>query len=374
MELTERDYAYWLFNVPEIGNITADKLLCSGISCRDVYNMSAKELSQYMTARKADRIVKARALWDFEEETERLREKGIRFISRIEPEFPDKLKNIPNPPFAIYVKGKLPDPAVPTVAIIGARMCSEYGRYMSRHFGQGLAMSGVQIISGMARGIDGIAQQAALDAGGHAFGVLGCGADICYPPENQPIYDGMLSSGGIISEYPPGMQPEARFFPVRNRIISALADVVLVVEARQKSGTQITVDTALEQGREVMAVPGRVTDRLSDGCNYIISQGASVAGSVEDVLDRIHNREIFSRKGDSSEPADSDEMEEVKEPDIEDQIKEIVDIIPVSTSHILEELDRRGICMTVPELIGKLMDMTSRGDILQNGAYYRRVS
>ena len=373
MELTEKDYAYWLFNVPDIGNRSVDKLLSGGISCKDVYDMPAKELSKYLTARRINNIQQAKATWDFEKEAQKLKAKGIRFISRIEPEFPEKLKNIPNAPFAIYVKGKLPDPKVPTVAIIGARMCSEYGRYMARYFGQGLAMSGIQIVSGLARGVDSIAQQAALEAGGQSFSVLGCGVDICYPPENQPIYDSCLSSGGIISEYPPGLEPIAKNFPVRNRIISALSDVVLVVEARQKSGTQITVDTALEQGKEVMAVPGRVTDRLSDGCNYIISQGASVAGTVEDVLNRIWNKEVFAPAA-SKDDIKDDEMEEVKEMKVEDIIREIVDIIPVSTSHISEELGRRGIDMSIPKLIGVLMDMTSRGEILQNGAYYRRVA
>lgn len=372
MEITEKDYAYWLFNVPEIGNRSLDKLLCSGISCKDVYNMRERELAKYLSVRKAANIQKSKAAWDFEKEAQKLRDKGVRFISRIEPEFPEKLKNIPNPPFAVYVKGELPDPSIPTVAIIGARMCSEYGRYMARYFGRGLALSGVQVISGLARGVDSIAQQAALEVGGRSFSVLGCGCDVCYPPENRGIYDSVLTSGGIISEYPPDTPPEARNFPVRNRIISALSDVVLVVEARQKSGTQITVDTALEQGKEVMAVPGRVIDRLSDGCNHIISQGASVAGSVEDVLDRLWNKNVFS-SGSAYEECGDDEMEEVKAVSLEDQIKEIVDIIPVTTSHIMDELNRRGVDLSIPKLIGILMDMTAHGDILQNGAYYRRV-
>ena len=381
MELSEKDYAYWLFNVEGIGNASADKLLCSGLSCREVYQMGTKELTGLLSRKKAERIEKSRYSWDFEAEKKKLEEKGINFVSRIDPEFPEKLKNIPGAPFAIYVKGSLPDPRVPSVSIVGARMCSEYGRYMARQFGRGLALAGVQVISGMARGIDGIAQGAAIEAGGKSFGIMGCGVDICYPPENKVIYDALLRNGGAISEYPPGMEPQARFFPMRNRIISALSDVLLVVEARQKSGTSITVDTALEQGREVLAVPGRVTDRLSDGCNYLISQGAGVAISVEDVLDRLWNIKGEAKPALSTEPVlknqekdTDDEMEVNKELTLEEKILEIVDIIPVSTSYIAEELFKKGESLSMPALMTTLMDMTCCGKIAQNGAYYRRIA
>lgn len=378
MEISEKDYAYWLFNVPDVGSASVDKLLCSGLSCKDVYGLSSKELTRILSKKKAESIERSRYSWDFEEENKKLAEKGVRFVSRIDPEFPEKLKNIPGAPFAIYVKGELPDPTKPAVSIVGARMCSEYGRYMARQFGRGLALAGVQVISGMARGIDGIAQGAALEAGGRSFGVFGCGVDICYPPENKVIYDALLKNGGAISEYPPGTEPVAKFFPTRNRIISALSDVLLVVEARQKSGTQITVDTALEQGREVLAVPGRVTDRLSDGCNYLISQGAGVAISVEDVLDRLfgmkNEKDAASGRGIIPGPESDNEMEVNKELTLEEMILEIVDIIPVSTSFIAEELFKKGVNVSVPALMTTLMDMTCCGKIAQNGAYYRRIA
>ncbi len=382
MDLRENDYAMWLFNVPTIGNVNADRLLCTGLSCRDIYEMSPKELSKLLTHRQVMSIERSRAIWDFELERKKLDDRGIRVVPRIDPDFPDKLKNIPQAPFAIYVKGRLPDPRIPSVAIIGARMCSEYGRFMARQFGQGLAMSGVQVISGMARGIDGIAQGAAVAAGGSSFAVLGCGVDVCYPEENISIYDSLLESGGVISEFPPGTQPLANFFPMRNRIISALADIVLVVEARQKSGTSITVDTALEQGREVLAIPGRVTDRLSDGCNYLISQGAGVAVSVEDVLDRLwaisgENR-VDTKAGAETGCKDAEREismdDEERELSLQDEILGILDIIPVSASYIMEELYKKGKNISIPVLLSELMDLTGSGKVAQNGAYYRRVS
>ncbi len=386
MELTEKDYAMWLFNVESIGNASMDKLLCSGLSCKDVYGLSSKELSKVLSHKQVENIERSRYSWDFENEKNKLLSKGIRFVSRIDEDFPDKLKNIPNAPFAIYVKGKLPDPNVPSVAVVGARMCSDYGRFMARQFGRDLAIAGIQVISGMARGVDGIAQNAAVAAGGASFGVLGCGVDICYPPENKEIYDALTANGGLISEYPPGMEPIAKFFPLRNRIISALADVLVVVEARRKSGTTITVDTALEQGREVFAVPGRASDRLSDGCNYLISQGAGVAISAADVIDRI-----WTVRGRYEAPANvtsqeeekelalcnldpEDEMNDQPEVSIEEEILGIVDIIPVSSSFILEELYKKGKEISVPQLLTTLMELTYCGKIAQNGAYYRKIA
>ena len=392
MELHDRDYAHWLSNVSGIGSATIDKLLEAGFTCKDVYTAGAKELSAVLKPKQLKSLQESRYSWDFEKEIRKLEEKKIRFISKPDPEYPEKLRNIPDSPFSLYVKGKLPDPEKPSVAIIGARMCSDYGRYMARQFGRGLAMSGVQVISGMARGVDGIAQHAALLAGGRSYGILGCGPDICYPEENRDVYELLHENGGIISEYPPGMEPIANFFPMRNRIISGLSDVLLVVEARQKSGTSITVDTALEQGREVLAVPGRVTDRLSDGCNYLISQGAGVAISVEDVMDRLcqlsRERSSFDKSGTKTrtacektenaapktDPGPESSFHEEKEPTIEDDILSILDIIPVSTSQIMEELYRKGRNTSIPVLMSALMDMTGSGKIAQNGAYYRRVS
>ncbi len=372
--ITENQYAHWLFNVPGTGNTTIDKLLSGGRSCRDIYDMTEKELKEILTAKQAKYLMESRNVWDFEKESKKLLEKNIRFVPRIDEEFPEKLKYIGDAPFAIYVKGKLPDPEVPSVAVIGARMCSEYGRYMSRQLGRGLALAGVQVISGMARGVDGISQKATIQSGGTSFGILGCGVDVCYPEENREVYDGLCTCGGIISEYPPGTMPKANFFPTRNRIISALADVIVVVEARLHSGTQITVDTALEQGREVLAVPGRVTDRLSDGCNSLICQGAGVVLSVEDVLDRIVINRKFKKEvqPDSNIQSAGISIESDTEPTIEDEILDIIDVIPVSASNIMEKLYQKEIDISIPQLLSKLMDMIYQGLIVQESGYYRK--
>lgn len=208
------------------------------------------------------------------------------------PEYPERLKNISGSPKELYVLGRLPEEDRLSVAVIGARDCSEYGKYVARELGAVLGGSRISVVSGMARGIDGISQEAALNAGGSSFAVLGCGVDVCYPEANRQLYERLKISGGILSEYPPGSPALACHFPPRNRIVSGLADVVVVIEARVKSGTLITVDMALEQGREVYVAPGRVTDRLSDGCNRLIKQGAGILLSPEEFLRELLEGEI----------------------------------------------------------------------------------
>lgn len=209
----------------------------------------------------------------------------IRYIRKGEEEYPPKLLELPDSPEGIYVRGRLPDPEKKSVAIVGARMCSPYGRAAASHFARVLAANDVQIISGLALGIDGAAHEGALMASGATFAVLACGCDRCYPRSHIGLYEQIRSTGGILSEEPPGMPPLARLFPKRNRIISILSDLVLVIEARQKSGSLITADFAAEQGRDLLAVPGRLEDELSSGCNELIFQGAGIAISPERVLE-----------------------------------------------------------------------------------------
>ena len=183
------------------------------------------------------------------------------------------------------MKGELPKDEIPSVAVIGARGCTSYGMQVAGLLGRELGGAGIQIVSGLALGIDGAGHQGALDAGGKTFGILGSGVDVCYPKGHWRLYEQMQRQGGVISEFPLGMTPYASHFPMRNRLISGLSDVIIVVEAREKSGSLITVELGLEQGKEVYAVPGQITDALSSGCNQLIRQGAGILTSPEDILD-----------------------------------------------------------------------------------------
>ena len=295
----------WLDRIPEVGSATilALREVLGGDRhfAGEFYRMSKKEREE--TARQAvartgenSRRVGERKVMLLAGGAEKdparyeaeLEEQDIRFAVYDDPEYPSRLRNIPDPPFGLYYYGRLPSGTHPSAAIIGTRMASAYGRDQARLFARTIAAEGVQIVSGMAIGIDGIAGRGALDADGDTFAVLGCGVDICYPKENADLYGALLERGGILSEYPPGTEPQRGLFPSRNRIISGLSDVVLVIEAREKSGTLITVDRALEYGIDVFALPGRVTDRNSRGCNELIRQGAGIATSPQDILDYIY--------------------------------------------------------------------------------------
>lgn len=230
-----------------------------------------------------------------EEFRKKLKEKDIKMVCIGDRDYPEKLMPYGHKPEVLFYKGRLPDKDKPIVAMVGARACSNYGRTMAKKIAGDLAYNNVQIISGMARGIDTYSQLGAVEAGGATFAVLGCGVDICYPTENIELYENIIKTGGIISEYPPGDKPLAWHFPMRNRIISGLSDKVVVVEAKEKSGSLITVEWALEQGKDVMAVPGRVDDKLSEGCNRLIRSGAGLVRNAKDVLEEL-KYEVFNKE------------------------------------------------------------------------------
>ncbi len=211
----------------------------------------------------------------------RNRAKGIQFISHEHAAYPKRLQNLTDRPYGLFYKGRLPDEDRKSVAVVGARMCTRRGKEMAEQMAAGIAQAGGQVISGAAYGIDGAAQWASLDRGGMSFGVLGCGADRYYPADHALLLERLAQEGGVLSEFPPGTAPLRYHFPMRNRIISGLSDIVVVIEARQKSGSLITAEFAAEQGRSVMAVPGRPEDELSRGCNELISQGAGIILSAE---------------------------------------------------------------------------------------------
>lgn len=279
-------YAYWLHNVPGIGSGKIRHLYKEAVSAEEIYHMDLSQLRRVhgITEEDAKAICKSQKKWDIDQEWFRLMEKRIGFVSLEQSDFPEKVRHIPNPPYALYYVGKLPDENRKSVAIVGARARSAYGSQVASEIGKALAEHGIQVVSGLARGIDKDAHLGALDGGGDTYGVLGCGVDICYPKDHRYLYNRIIETGGIISEYPPGIQPLPQQFPARNRIISGLCDCVVVVEAKEKSGSLITADFAMEQGRDVYAVPGRISDTLSQGCNRLIKQGAGAIISIEDFL------------------------------------------------------------------------------------------
>lgn len=377
------DY-YMLIRANGIGKRTIGKLLDKYGTAGNVLALSDKEIDQVLPKKAAEGLKYTKKSWNKEKEYKKMLDMGIRLIPYEDEEFPEKLRTIPDPPACLFVKGKLPDETLPAVSIVGARMCSEYGRYVARQFGLALAEAGVQIISGMAMGVDGISQKAALSAGHPSYAVLGCSPEYCYPDNNRDIYDMLCANGGIISEYAPGTPPEARLFPMRNRIISGLSDIVLVIEARKKSGTQITVDMALEQGKEIFAVPGRITDRLSDGCNELIRQGAGIALTPDDIIDSL----VAIRAG-LSPSSGITEKSAINATDehslasthinnakfknlspLERSVLDVMDIYPISATQIAQLLEKKGVTEPVSVILQTLTMMQISGLIESQGSYY----
>lgn len=310
-------YDVWLAGIDGIGSaVLRDLWEMSGRRmdfAEELYRMREEEREAYlmkipgMTQRKAALVNEARSLAagrgrSPEERAQSLENRGIRYVRMGEADYPERLMQIEDPPFGLYVKGRLPRQERAAVGIVGTRMASPYGREQARIFASELAREGVQIISGMARGVDGVAGRGALDASDDSYAVLGGGVDICYPRENRDLYEALTERGGLLSEYRPGLAPQSNFFPARNRIISGLSDIILVIEAREQSGTLITVDRALEQGKDVWALPGRRSDRNSAGCNRLIRQGAGIALSPELLLEALGLREA-KEPAEGTEPA-----------------------------------------------------------------------
>lgn len=215
------------------------------------------------------------------------RQLGIQFTSCEQSDYPKLLRSIRNFPYGIFYKGRLPAEEKKQIAVVGARVCTHYGKHLAEQLAGQIAQAGGEVVSGAAYGIDGAAQWAALSAGGASFAVVGGGVDCRYPRANDRLYDRLEEEGGVLSEFPPGTKPLRYHFPLRNRIISGLSEIVTVIEAKHGSGSLITADYALEQGRTVLAVPGRLDDELSRGCNELIAQGAGVILSPESFAEQV---------------------------------------------------------------------------------------
>lgn len=371
--IRQQPYFYWLSRIEGIGDRTIFRLLERECVPEEIYFAEEERLQRWkeeriLTEKQLQNLKQSRRLGNIYSGYDSLKTSGILLYPFYHPEYPKRLRNIPDCPSALYVKGKLPKAEKKSLAIIGARICSGYGKRMAEEFAEVLGGAGVQIISGMAKGVDGISQEAALRAGGISFGVLGCGVDICYPSQNRSLYDKLIAQGGVISSYLPGTPPQKQYFPPRNRIISGLADAILVIEAREKSGTLITVDMALEQGRDVYALPGRVGDAISEGCNRLIAQGASVALSPESLLAEMVGEEMnFSKKNENIDGINIKETDKLLE-ESERKIYEILDDYPKSSEMIWQELNQcEKTVMSIQKVMILLMKLCIKGFAEQKG-------
>ena len=276
---------HWLAEADGLGPVRIKRLLKRFGSAANIYNAGIKELTEVdgigtLTARS---MIKSR---DYKKKISKWKswyEKDIQTVFADEDDYPDCFKRYDDMPYRIFYKGKLPDDKSPTISVVGARGCTSYGKAVALKISETFAGEGWQIISGMAAGNDSYAHKGALQAGGYTCAVLGCGVDICYPSVNFTLYEDIINTGCVMSEFEPGQNPKKENFPVRNRLIAALSDAIIVVEARKKSGSLITADIGLEQGKEVFVVPGRITDPLSMGCIGLLKEGANALSDLNDL-------------------------------------------------------------------------------------------
>ncbi len=289
---TGSELKYWLgFNLVDgLGPAKVQALMMRYKSAEVAWNAPEHELANLgFDRRSLKNFLASRQTIDLDRELKIAEQKGVSLIPFGGEAYSRRLQEIPAPPVLLYVWGEITPSDQQAVAIVGTRRLTSYGRQMSRELAQGLARSGITVVSGLARGIDTEAHHAALDAGGRTIAVLGSGLDFIYPPENRDLVDRILSSGqgAVLSEYPLDTKPQGKNFPARNRIISGLSLGTIVVEGAIKSGAMITAKYAVEQDREVFAVPGFVNSPASAGPNRLIQQGAKLITCVEDVLEEI---------------------------------------------------------------------------------------
>jgi DNA processing protein len=285
------EWKYWLglSFVPGIGDVASKNLISRFHNPEAVFEASTKALDRVEgIGEKAAKSIKNFSDWDrVDTEIQNLKRFGFKLVSITDKDYPKNLSKIYYPPSILYLHGEICASDEIALAIVGTRAADRYGRLVTERLAAELASMGITIVSGMARGIDSVAHAAALKCGGRTIAVLGSGLDVIYPPENKNLYNQISENGAVISEFHLGSDPDAANFPKRNRVISGLSLGVLVIQASEKSGSLITASFALEQNREVFAVPGNIVSKLSRGTNALIKKGAKLVDSVEDILGEV---------------------------------------------------------------------------------------
>ncbi len=352
MVLEDKRYLLGLKLIPYLDR-RINKVFEAFDSPEQAWNASPQELRDLLgiSIELSQKISSERNRIDLEFELEKLAASGAQIVSVSDSCYPKLLGQINSPP-VFFVQGDLTKACGCAVAIVGSRRASVFGREFAFELAQQLSNIGVTVVSGVARGIDSAAHRGALLGEGGTIGVLGCGLDIVYPPENKKLYSEILEKGCLISEYPLGMPPFSQNFPTRNRIISGLSEGVVVVEASERSGALITADFALEHGREVMVVPGNVRSAVSKGCHKLIKQGAYLLETVDDVIEILGLDLKVPRAGQSSRSGPgveitSEEQEILNclgwQPKQVDQILQAVNFDVSKVSTLLTILELKGL-------------------------------
>jgi DNA processing protein len=362
LPLAVRDeLAPWLAlgRVKGLGGVGFKKLVTTFGDPTEAFFASSADLQQVEGLHREviDGLVNFSGWGDIDDELRRVRDAGVEIVRFTSPDYPARLRTIADPPPFLYIKGALKAEDDHGVAIVGSRSASDYGRRVARDLARGLASLGFTVVSGMARGIDGSAHESALYAGGRTIAVLGSGIERAYPPEHKSLYRRISENGAVISELPVGTRPMAFNFPARNRLISGLSLGVVVVEATEKSGSLITAALALEQGREVFAVPGEAGASRSRGAHQLIRQGAKLVESVNDIIEEVAPQ-LVRRAG--TVPA---QRARTLPPDAGENTRKILVLLQDNSLHVDQVIERSG--LPPAQVLGILLDLELQGFIRQ---------
>ena len=363
LHLSVRDeLAPWLAlgRVKGLGGVGFKKLASTFADPTEAFFASSAELAQVagLHGEVIEGLVNFSGWDEIDEELRRVRDAGVEIVRFTSPEYPARLRMIADPPPFLYIKGALKREDDQSIAIVGSRSASDYGRRVARDLARGLASLGFTVVSGMARGIDGAAHESALRAGGRTIAVLGSGVERAYPPEHEGLYRRISENGAVISELPVGTRPMAFNFPARNRLISGLSLGVVVVEATEKSGSLITAALALDQDREVFAVPGEAGASRSRGAHQLIRQGAKLVETANDVIEEIAPQ-LVRRAGTAPEP-----RARILPPNAGENTRKILILLQDNSLHVDQLIERSG--LPPAQVLGILLDLELQGFIRQS--------
>lgn len=362
--MTNSMYAFWLSGIPGIGCRKIRYLLQQFGEPKEVFLASREllEKTEKLGKKDVECIINSRNVDKIRYHYDAMCAKDISFTYMGQPEYPKKLTHIDDAPYSLFYRGNLPEKERPVVAVVGARNVSHAGAQLAKQMGRQLAENGIAVISGLAKGVDIASQRGVLMvAGGRTYGVLGCGIDQCYPAQHIESYMLMQEFGGVISEFAPGIPPLSCHFPMRNRIISGLADAVLVIEAGKKSGSLITARLGLDQGKDIFVVPGDAWNPSYEGSNQLIQNGAALVTKTKDVLDGLG---IFLDEDVSEHKKKCEVMLETTE-------KIVYSYLSLEPIHLSEIVRISG--LSVQKAMELLLSMELKGVVKNVGSHYYAV-
>ena len=365
MTRSDRELLIGLNMIPQLTPRRTRRLFARFESFRAIWEASSTKLAEVFASQViGEAIASGRDDGAIDRELAKAEEIGVRIVTLVDPDYPPLLREIDDPPLVVYLRGKGEIDPAKSIAVVGTRRSTRYASLVAARLASQLALKGITVVSGLAAGTDAAAHQGVLDVAGRTIAVMGCGVDHVYPKRNQAIYEDIVETGIVISEYPLGTRPAKWTFPQRNRIISGLSRGVVVVQAPERSGALITARLALEQGRDVFAVPGNITNRTSAGTNRLIRDGAKLVITVDDILDEYPD--LLQLRKVAAEPTDD---EDSKLGETEQRVLDLVGLEPV---HVDDIIGRADLSPTEASHILLLLQLEGLIEEVEGGRYIRK--